>query len=319
MDWLYKMLYYQDHLVKVYNGDTLKVLKTLPDKYIQVCVTSPPYWGMRDYEIDGQLGLEETPAEYIKKIVKVFMEVKRILKDDGILWLNLGDAYIGSGKGGGGNNPASGKLKRKDIAGIPWRVAFALQDKGWYLRQDIIWNKPNPKIESVKDRCTVSHEYIFLLSKKAIYYFNNDAIQEPQKDYERNRRLKEQKKGLNTKYKIASENRNGQYPPSNSGAIKSCKARQKLAQKGTRNKRSVWKIATYPYPHAHFATFPPVIPEICIKAGSREGDIVLDPFGGSGTTADVARRLNRQCISIELKPEYCQLHVNRWPNHELKF
>jgi DNA modification methylase len=255
-------------------------------------VTSPPYWGLRDYGEDGQIGLEHTPDEYVTRLVEVFREVRRVLRDDGTLWLNLGDSYAGSGAGGGtsgdlahhmtniamSNRPTTNKLhgiKSKDLVGIPWRVAFALQADGWYLRSDIIWAKPNPMPESVTDRPTKSHEYVFLLSKSARYYYDADAIREG--DTAR-----------------ASGNKT-----------------RVIADGSGRNARSVWTITTKPYAEAHFATFPPELPERCIKAGSQEGDTVLDPFMGSGTTAWVARHLGRHTVGTELNPDYISIAANR--------
>lgn len=300
-------------MIKILQGNCIDKLKELDGKSVQCVVTSPPYWGLRDYGTakwkdgddncdhigseakrapnskkqgtnnaglgvgylhtlktcekcgaireDSQIGLEETYQEYVESMVKVFREVKRVLKDDGVVWLNLGDSYISSRALG--VSGLVGSLKQKDLVGIPWRVAFALQDDGWYLRQDIIWAKPNPMPEPVKDRCTKSHEHIFLLTKNSKYYFDSEAIKEPSKE------------GL------------------------------------FRNKRDVWKIQTRPYPEAHFATFPTEIPEICIKAGSKLGDVVLDPFAGAGTTGLVAIRLNRDALLIELNPEYIKLIEKR--------
>lgn len=274
-------------------GDCRNILPSLPDKLVQCVVTSPPYFRLRDYGIEGQIGLEDSVEDYVKSLVNVFREVKRILKDDGALWLNLGDSYAGSGKNRNAKGidyglkeeykdahhkgrrrgiikktPLSGKLKHKDLIGVPWRVAFALQDDGWYLRQDIIWNKPNVMPEAVKDRCTKSHEYIFLLSKNKKYYFDNEAIKEPVVSI----------KGNNS---------------------------------GKRNKRDVWTIPTYPYTEAHFAVFPPALIQPCILAGSREGDIILDPFFGSGTVAEVAALFNRNWIGIDINEEYTPLYKKR--------
>jgi DNA modification methylase len=295
---------------KILQGDCLQQLKTLPDKTIQCCVTSPPYYGLRDYGVDGQIGLEGTPDEYVEKLVAVFTEVKRVLRDDGTLWLNLGDSYAGSGKGIGSDHGKAvftdGEiaktdwrktcLKPKDLVGIPWRVAFALQSDGWYLRQDIIWAKPNPMPESVTDRCTKSHEYIFLLTKSARYYYDNEAIKE---------------------WSIDKESLTGRRPR-NAGKMDSVDADNykfhgSVDENGKlrhgqiyemRNRRSVWTITTKPYKEAHFATFPPEIPEICIRAGSKPGDTILDPFCGSGTTGEVAMKLDRNFIGIELNEKY---------------
>tara|TARA_R100000781_G_C4079542_1_gene127228 strand:+ start:1064 stop:1996 length:933 start_codon:yes stop_codon:yes gene_type:complete len=303
----------------IYQGDVLDRLKDLPDRSIQCVVTSPPYWGLRDYGNDGQLGLEETPEEYVENMVKVFREVKRVLKDDGTVWLNLGDSYAGGGKGnyGSGISTHNGtvskhpsgsdfktpNLKTKDLVGIPWRVAFALQSDGWYLRQDIIWHKPNPMPESVTDRCTKAHEYIFLLSKSAKYKFNQ-LLEDLKPSTYNDKRI------FNGNFTEQRRDRN--YPGNaqqGSGMLR--------PTDGQANKRSVWSITTKPYKEAHFAVFPPKLPELCIKAGSKEGDIVLDPFFGSGTTGWVAQRLGRKWIGIELNPEYIKIAEKRFIQKEL--
>ena len=296
----------------IYEGDAIERLSELPRESMQCVVTSPPYWGLRDYGVGGQFGLEKTPEEYTEKMVQVFREVKRVLKDDGTLWLNLGDSYNGSGGAGGDYNkgglkegqPKYGRkftnnLKPKDLIGIPWRVAFALQADGWYLRQDIIWHKPNPMPESVTDRCTKAHEYIFLLTKSAKYFYDADAISEQSKypDDDRKSRTK-------THQKYAGK---GQH---NTVAYGS-------ATYETRNKRSVWRITTKPYKEAHFAVFPEELPTLCIKAGSKEGDVVLDPFFGSGTTGWVAQRLGRKWVGIELNPEYIKIASTRFIQEDL--
>ena len=278
-------------------GDALEVLKRQPDGVFNCCVTSPPYWGLRDYGADGQLGLEETPEAYVAALVEVFREVRRTLRDDGTLWLNLGDSYVGSNKGpeGGisvgkthrevpGRIVASG-LKPKDLVGIPWRVAFALQADGWYLRSDIIWSKPNPMPESVTDRPTKAHEYIFLLSKRATYYYDADAIREmgnPEGSHSR---------GAVTRIEGRKDNGRGIMPTPTAG----------------RNKRSVWTVTAQPYGEAHFATFPPALIQPCILAGCPDSGVVLDPFLGSGTTARVAEDLGRNWFGVELNPEYAAL------------
>lgn len=366
-------------------GDCRDVLPTLPANSVQCVVTSPPYWGLRDYGCAGQIGLEPTPDAYVAELVSVFREVRRVLRDDGVCWLNLGDSYAGP-KGntamtGGKSDPERGRamfgdigksqtvppgLKPKDLVGIPWRVAFALQADGWWLRQDLIWNKPNPMPESVTDRCTKSHEYVFLLTKNARYFYDSEAVKELAAEWPDN------KAGKNP----------GQidrgYPGQNqlrSGAI------DRQPKNGTRNRRSVWTIATTPYPGSHFATMPPALVEPCILAGTSQAgccsecgkpwervvektkyeppivDIgvrcvdpsrqdktrklsgrefnkqvksiaigfrpactcnapaipctVLDPFGGSGTTASVAQNLGRRWISIELNPDYIHLQQQR--------
>ncbi len=367
---------------KIYQGDVLKVLKTFPDESVHCCVTSPPYWGLRDYGVEGQLGLESTPEEYVTKMVEVFREVKRVLKKEGTLWLNLGDSYAGSGKGAWGNKEVQKEiyvpdkdspqcklkkvpqgLKPKDLVGIPWMVAFALRADGWYLRQDIIWHKPNAMPESVKDRCTKAHEYIFLLSKNRKYYYDYEAVKEPLSIATVND-LKS-RKTLNNKgthggtRKDLGRNRD-EYVPKD----------------GKRNKRTVWTVTTKPFKGAHFAVFPEDLIEPCILAGTspqaceicgapwervverepmeikrsgrgealgkygktaasgtmikpatsvttgwkptctcqNEGKgrcIVLDPFMGSGTTAVVALKHNRNYIGIELNPEYIKIAEKR--------
>jgi len=309
----------------ILQGDCLEQLKTLPDESIQCCVTSPPYYGLRDYGCEGQIGLEATPETYVEKMVAVFREVRRVLADDGTLWLNLGDSYsshkdcksVGQTLAKGTSREDahvmplglsrvrdSRMLKRegyknKDMIGIPWMVAFALRDDGWYLRQDIIWAKPNPMPESVTDRCTKSHEYIFLLTKSARYYYDNEAIAEPSCTFE-NRPdgiVREQKVLRNIKGNMSS---NGVTRTTEGLNLKT----QAEKTKENRNKRSVWTVATQPYKEAHFATFPQEIPRICIKAGSKPGDTILDPFCGSGTTGEVAMKLDRNFIGIELNEKY---------------
>jgi len=280
---------------------------------VQTCVTSPPYFGLRNYGVDGQLGLESTPQEYVQNMLEVFSLVHELLHDNGVLWLNLGDSFAS----GGMSNPSSkstlcgGKdrgasnysisrgipigLKPKDLVGIPWRVAFALQADGWYLRQDIIWSKPNPMPESVTDRCTKSHEYLFLLSKSERYYFDQEAIKEESAWPDHNR--------------FGNKNAQARRVKTLTGNMRP-DAPQETDRAG-RNKRSVWSVATQPYSEAHFATFPPALIEPCILAGSRPGDIVFDPFLGSGTTAQVAQDLGRNWLGCELNPEYLQLQQAR--------
>ncbi len=288
----------------ILQGDVHDQLKNIPDGTVRCCVTSPPYWGLRDYGVEGQLGLEPTPDAYVAAMVDVFREVRRVLADDGTLWLNLGDSYAGSWGNYSGQNRGNGTqrevvngslsspawdgrekerpaasrkldgIKPKDLVGIPWMVAFALRADGWYLRSDIIWSKPNPMPESVTDRPTKAHEYIFLLSKSAKYYYDAKACAEP------------------TVNNLMSRYHNGDAPT-------------------TRNRRSVWHIATHPYKGAHFATFPPALIEPCILAGSAPGDTVLDPFLGSGTTLAVAKQHGRNGIGCELNPEYVALAQQR--------
>jgi DNA modification methylase len=347
-------------------GDCLEILPTLEVNSVQCVVTSPPYYGLRDYGVEGQLGLEKTPEEYVSKIVEIFREVRRVLREDGTLWLNLGDSYWGGkGKssqawstehtdrgvlqapqhqicGMGETRPTDGKhdvIKPKDLIGIPWRVAFALQADGWWLRQDVIWHKPNPMPESVRDRCTKSHEYIFLLTKSARYYYDAEAIKEPIKDSSAARLMQdiENQEGsdrvpgkTNGNMKAVLFGGNNRCPdtrlqsgkewtPKMAGGGSSYKNGHSgyFKKDGTpltgimANKKSVWNITTKPFKEAHFATFPPEIPEICIKAGSRVGDTILDPFAGAGTTGMVAEKLNRKFIGIELNPEYAEMAERR--------
>lgn len=294
----------------VHVGDCRKLLKQLPDGYIQTCVTSPPYWGLRDYGHDEQIGLEQSPAEYVAQMVAVFREVRRVLADDGTLWLNLGDSYSNIGKTGGSSSgkharglhgdhqtssrASGGKiagLKPKDLVGIPWMVAFALREEGWYLRSEIIWHKPNPMPESVTDRPTKSHEHLFLLSKSASYFYDADAIAEQAITVGDNR-------GARTD-KAVRENAGGS------------RADSAKPQGDTRNRRDVWTIATQPYDGAHFATMPPDLVTPCVLAGSRTGDVVLDPFFGSGTVGMVAEKCGRRWIGFELNPEYVALANGR--------
>jgi len=346
----------------IIHGDVMDGLKQIEAKSIQTCVTSPPYWGLRDYgtgiwvggkddcshfgdskkskhtitghknnptvgdaiykticpkcgakRIDSQLGLEETPKEYIENMVKVFRGVHKVLKNDGTLWVNIGDTYCGTGHKGdlvdpmfperrnaqstAINNKIDG-IKPKDMVGIPWLLALALRNDGWYLRQDIIWNKPNAMPEPVKDRCTKSHEYIFLLSKSRQYYFDCEALQEPTTTYDKN--VRDRDKGKTNKTpgrKRISGLKTNDYE--------------------MKNKRDVWNINLKPYNEAHFAVFPPELPEFCIKAGSKEGDKVLDPFWGSGTTGVVAVKLGRKVIGIELNKDYIDLSLKRFSQRHL--
>lgn len=302
---------------KVYWGDCRDSMRQMAQEGIkaQMCVTSPPYYGLRDYGVDGQIGNEQTPIEFIDNLVDVFACVWDVLADDGTLWVNLGDSYYNYRPGKGQalvkqsvantdqDLPQScarraNKLegyKEKDLMGMPWRLAFALQDFGWYLRQDIIWHKPNPMPESVTDRCTKSHEYIFLLSKNQKYYFDNEAIKEPAIHSNRAAGNKNPQKGSE---KEGMEVRAGLI-----------EAQQKIYEK--KNKRDVWTVPVKAYKGAHFAVYPPDLIEPCIKAGSRVGDIVLDPFFGSGTTGQVAQNLGRKWIGCELNKDYKELQNER--------
>ena len=322
-----------------YTGDCRKLLKRLPDGCVQTCVTSPPYWGLRDYEEKGQIGLEDTPNAYVEALVGVFEQVRRVLRDDGTLWLNLGDCYVTNPRGHGGaasstltgssdsvrrkqrweaagrkglpnpNNRTtdprvkgrshatqvsrglrSSNLKHKDLVGIPWMVAFALRDAGWYLRMDNIWAKPNPMPESVTDRTTKAHEYLFHFSKSESYYYDADAIREPQLT-------------LGERHEGRSGYRDGH--PSKGGITE-----RKLHPLGA-NKRSVWTVTSQPYDGAHFATYPPLLIEPCILACSRPGDLVLDPFFGSGTTGEVAEKHERRWIGFDINPKYAALAKER--------
>jgi DNA modification methylase len=400
------------------NGDVIACLRSLPDACVQCVVTSPPYWGLRDYGVEGQIGLEPTPGEYVEKMIEVFREVKRVLRDDGTLWLNLGDSYasawacgrrnvVGNGSMENGKrdsrpNRVSGDIKEKDMVGIPWRVAFALQADGWYLRSDIIWSKPNPMPESATDRPTKSHEYVFLLTKRPRYFYDADAIREPYAE-STFKRAKSVNNAASRKDNGTAINQRGLT------AEQQTKAYSKVTETGGRNKRSVWHIATQSFSEEHFATFPEALVEPCIKAGTSErgccpvcgapwvrevekGDpleeqkkacgadssggyegqsakylkqdalgkqtytgfnarwrakqqnasdvkrrilegmrdritswhpsctcgceetvpcVVLDPFGGSGTVAKVARDLGRSSILIEINPEYVQIAKKR--------
>jgi site-specific DNA-methyltransferase (cytosine-N4-specific) len=266
----------------IFEGNALNALHLLPSRSVQCVVTSPPYWGLRDYKIEGQIGLETTLPQFLNHLVSIFSEVKRVLRDDGTLWLNIGDGYTSGNRGYRATdkkNPARAMairpdtpegLKPKDLQGIPWRLAFALQDDGWYLRSDIVWHKPNAMPESVKDRPTRAHEYLFMLTKSERYFYDYEAVKEV---------------GLNGKH---------------------------------RNRRSVWDINTQAFPDAHFATFPPKLIEPCILASSKRGDYVLDPFFGSGTVGVVCLQKYRRYIGIELHPEYVAMAANRLKTAEEK-
>ena len=294
-------------------GDCRKTLPAFIDE-ARMCVTSPPYYGLRDYGgEEKQIGMEQTPEEYIQQLVEVFRLVRDNLTDDGTLWVNIGDSYYNYRSDGNypkqtvsktnqdlpSFSPVRGNklegLKSKDLIGIPWMLAFALRADGWYLRQDIIWHKPNPMPESVKDRCTKAHEYIFLLSKNKNYYYNNEAIKEPAKDWG------------------TRDRSNGKYHNPGSGLVPHSGLTKSYERK---NKRSVWSVTKKPYKGAHFATFPPDLIEPCILAGSEPGDIILDPFMGSGTTAMVAKQHGRYYMGCELHEDYGELIKNRVPEEE---
>lgn len=270
---------------RIINGPALDTLAAMAGSSVQCCVTSPPYWGLRDYGHDGQIGLEETPEAYVARLVAVFAEVRRVLADDGVLWLNLGDSY-GSGK---------------QLVGIPWRVAFALQADGWYLRSDTIWHKPNPMPESVKDRPTKAHEYVFLLSKSARYYWDQDAVREPAPNNKPRVRASNFKKAGQTAG--ADNGRRAGHTDRGAPII--------MPHPEGRNARSVWTIPTQPYPGAHFAVMPPALADRCIRSGSAIGDTILDPFAGAGTTGMVARRLQREFIGIEINPTFAEMASRR--------
>jgi len=316
-------------MIHILEGSSLNLLKQLPSNSIDSCITSPPYWQLRDYKVEDQIGREKDPEEYIKKLVEIFNEVNRILKKTGTLWLNIGDTYAGGNKATGkvwrdseesGESPKHSKfqtknegsivtertpvpkgMKRKDLVGIPWMLAFALRANGWYLRQDIIWHKPSPMPESVEDRCTRAHEYVFLMSKSPKYYYNQQAIKEKSIH-------KESIEGRG--YRRADEVANDPGFEIRAGF-------QNIPVGKTypvRNKRSVWKVAQVSYPGAHFATYPPKLIEPMILAGCPEGGTIIDPFGGAGTTAVVADRLNRNCISIDVSDKYCEMQYQRIMN-----
>jgi DNA modification methylase len=323
----------------LYCGDARAVLRTLPDESVQCVVTSPPYWGLRDYGVAGQLGLEATPDAYVARLVEVFGEVRRVLQDDGTLWLNLGDSYasawpapntrrdiIDNPMSGGKRGPQrqskiSGSLKEKDLIGMPWRVASALRADGWWLRSDIIWSKPNPMPESVTDRPTKAHEYVFLLAKSEQYYYDADAIAEPGSpntpwSHRSSGGAKQDALGQNAGGGLGQPARRSDKQAGHgrryAGFNDRWDATTATGQRdGTRNARTVWEIATQPYPEAHFATFPEELARRCVVAGSRPGDTVLDPFGGSGTVAQVATGNGRNAIYVDLNPEYLELARQR--------
>ena len=310
----------------ILNGDCLSLLRQTPGQSINCCVTSPPYFGLRDYGHKGQIGLEDTPEAFVARLVEVFREVRRVLRDDGTLWLNLGDSYntqppgnkIPSGfsqtrpsrvsQNGDQETVKTGRqliegLKKKDLIGIPWMLAFALRADGWYLRQDIIWHKPNPMPESVRDRCTKAHEYIFLLSKSERYFFDSDSMKEPVVTSERDiKRARVTGRGG----QASSANYLGSPQRDKSGGFP-----QADPNNPVRNRRSVWTVATRPYKGAHFATFPPDLIRPCVIAGCPVGGIVLDPFSGAGTTGVVCKQLGRNYLGYELNPEYVEMSKKR--------
>lgn len=331
--------------VTIMIGDVREQLRKLPENSVHCIVTSPPYWGLRDYGVEGQIGLEKTPAEFIAVMVDVFEELRRVLRKDGTCWVNMGDSYCSTDKWGGGGNVGKQTvapdgsvpswqvrkkrekvegLKPKDLVMMPHRLAIALQDAGWWVRQDIVWSKPNPMPESVRDRCTKSHEYIFLLTKSEKYFYDYEAIKEPTvtdgeiqrgvgfghgTDAEHRQRGRVRTAGnVNApKGQLAYEQGDSKHR-TKAGLLKYAEAtREEGGAPLTRNKRSVWTMATHSFAEAHFATFPPELPENCIKAGCPPGGLVLDPFFGAGTTGLVADRLQRDCIGIELNTEYAEI------------
>jgi DNA modification methylase len=333
--------------VTIRHGDCREVLRTMPDESVHCCVTSPPYFGLRDYGVAGQIGLEPSPELFVDEMVAVFREVRRVLRDDGTLWLNLGDSYANDGKWGGhtggkhikalhcspiGRNKRYTGLKAKDLIGIPWMVAFALRADGWYLRRDIIWHKLNPMPESVRDRPSTAHEYLFLLTKSERYYYDADSIMEASSPDSHARAAR----GRSSTHKWADGGPGDQTiakgspsagripgvnPKAASAPMDGPRSRQNASFSAAvadlvpmRNKRSVWATTTEPFSEAHFATFPPSLVEPCILAGSPAGGTVLDPFGGAGTTAMVADRLQRDAILIELNPAYSEIAERRINN-----
>jgi DNA modification methylase len=333
---------------RILQGNSLDVLRSLPDESVHCCVTSPPYWGLRDYGVAGQLGLEKTPEEYVSAMVAVFAEVRRVLRADGTAWVNLGDSYAATGKSGGGSQgarwemagadhvgPRGGKwrpapegLKPKDLVGIPWMVAFALRADGWYLRSDIIWSKPNPMPESVTDRPTKAHEYIFLLSKSERYAYDSDAIRErfatdPKENYPARAHITGRGDQGAAAARGNDRGKSGGFPPKSHKGSSFDRGKTAVHQLERasdeprqdsplgRNKRTVWTVSTCPTPEAHFATYPPDLIEPCILAGCPEGGTVLDPFSGAGTTGLACLKHGRQYLGIELNPEYIGIAETR--------
>ena len=344
---------------ELYQGDCIEVMRGMPEKFVQTCVTSPPYYGLRDYGVEGQIGLEESPDEYVQRLVEVFREVRRVLRDDGTVWLNLGDSYNGarmnrSGQHGYKDGRSNRDkrfsvggvegLKPKDLVGIPWMVAFALRADGWYLRSDCIWHKPNAMPETVTDRPTKAHEYIFLLTKNSKYYFNSDLIREPNQDkYDGKRgstktrtKFQSAMRTMSDKEemkKYATQGRNKRtvwsveeqidFIETLSDELECYGIDKNIIEEALFNScimkfGTVWNIPTKPFKEAHFATYPPDLIEPCILAGCPEGGVVLDPFVGSGTTLLVATRHHRRSIGIELNPEYIEIAKRRLDSVQLK-
>lgn len=316
-------------MVTIKQGDCIDVMSTMPAQSVNCCVTSPPYYGLRDYGVNGQIGLEKSPDEFVAKMVQVFRGVHRVLRDDGTLWVNLGDSYSSqagqrketdrAGIKQQSNTPSSRapsrcvpELGAKQLIGIPWRVAFALQADGWILRSDIIWHKPNPMPESVTDRCTKSHEYIFLLSKSPKYYFDQDAIKEPAICGANGSLFHSGKTGEHQLGRSSTKPRPSKKRGEFNGKTNALPGQEAFrAVVDYRNKRSVWTVQTYSYAEAHFATFPPNLIRPCILAGCPKGGTVLDVFGGSGTTGEVSEQEGRNSILIELNPDYVTLARRR--------
>ena len=329
--------YYQisergDFLNEIICGDALTVLRTISCESVQCCVTSPPYFGLRDYGCDGQLGLEETPEEYTERLTEVFREVRRVLKPDGVCWINIGDSYAGSGKGAwdseklkvlknkqrykfSTDNPAAkipkkwDKIKPKDLIGIPWRLAFSLQADGWWLRSAVVWEKPNAMPSSVKDRPTSSYEFVFLFAKSNKYYYDYKTIMEPVADGT----IARMKRGVSPTHKYV--NGAAGQTTQNISKPRENRSGENIELPSMRNKRDVWRVCTNSYRAAHFATFPVELIKPCILAGCPIGGTVLDPFIGSGTTAVAALSENRNYIGIELNPEFCALARERITKH----
>ena len=288
--------------MQIITGEATEALRLLPSGCCSTCVTSPPYYGLRNYGEAGQIGLEETPEEYTWRLVEVFREVRRVLKDDGTLWLNIGDSYA--------TKEAAGGVKRKDLNGIPWLLALALRSDGWYLRSDIIWHKPNTMPESAKDRPTRAHEYIFLLSKSPDYFYNAEAIREPAAGLPGSQNPNARRRGNTKKFRGGNAYTHDQAAE-NSASVERKSHGLVPNETGTRNRRTVWTIATRPYKGAHFATFPEELVRPCVLAGSRLGDTILDPFCGSGTTGAVAIQEGRDFIGIDINPKYCTMSEQR--------